>query len=532
MQITTGRFPVLGSRLTTTGRTTEYRRRGDSHDKVTYERGTDSDFLYRNVLENMFNHNERVATYFPGYNYFGAYGVRTVGEPSFVPPNKLLEGPKIRVKHPNFSKAVRKDEMVVSDYSNVTAMLSFRNGGVKTVIDSFINKDFETTRSPVASGFRNPDRWFQFAHGCWSLRPESEAISTYFSYPYEVVSITDELTAYDVGWNDQVIQNFLNSFSIPEEEVSALVLSNTADANTGTVDILTTIAELPEAAKMVLDGMSSLRRLFSDVKKKKLRFMDKAKKIQYEAEEKIFRINYEFRRDYIAARNERSRRLLEKKRRQEVKNVQDNTKKFLSDLATAIAQVELTTRYGILPVVYTIEGFIETLEKLDMVFKRWSEKAIHEIEFPDVAGFKKTGTIAVSLRAFIKRKFDPVSEKLKALKHWTASLVRTAWELVPLSFVVDWFINVGDILSTFFGSTLSGYSEAATISLKIETATCTYLHEESGATVQVELKGYMRKVINPSDYCRLIWSPDVSGWRRFDAASLIWLQTKQLLKSL
>lgn len=532
MQTTTGCFPVLGSNLTTTGRTTEYRRAGNSYTTNAFETGSNSDFLYRNVLNGLFNHTERVRTWFPGYNYFGAYGIRTVGEPSFVPPNKLLEGPKIRNKHPRFNKAVREYSMVVSDYSNVTAMLSYRNGGNKVVISSFQNSDFESTRSPVASGFSNPDRWFQFAHGCWSLRPESEAVSTYFSYPYEEISITDELNPYHVGWDDQVIQNFLNSFSIPSDKISQLVLKNTANANTGTVDILTTIAELPEAARMVLNGMSALRKLFSDIKKKKLRLADQAKKVKFEAEEKIFRINYASRQEYLAARNERSKRLIEKKRLQEVQHVKDNTKKFLADLATAAAQVELTTRYGILPIVYTIEGFIETYENLDMIFKRWSEKSLYEIEFPDVPGFTKTGTVMVSLRAFIKRKFDQVSEALAPLKHFTASLVRTAWELVPLSFVVDWFINVGDILSTFYGSTLSGYTEAAAISLKIENATCTYLHEESGATVKVDVKGYMRKVINPSDYCRLIWSPDVSGYRQYDAASLIWLQTKKLLKSL
>lgn len=530
MQTITGKFPVLGSTLTTSGSSAEYRRAGSDYSRTDIKAGSKR-FLYSDVLNSLFNHSERVSTNFPGWNYFGAYGVKSVGEPTQVPPNKLLEAPKIRVNNKDFEKRSRKGAMIVSDYSNLTAMLSYNNGGIKTVRKSFLRPNYDSTRRPLAPGFSQPEKWGSMSYGNWSLRPESESLTVFFEYPYEEISITDELNPYMVGWSDEVIQTFINSFSFPEE-IDALVISNSSDANSGTIDILTTIAEMPESARMVLDGFSSLRKLFSDAKAKKMRWLDKAKRVRFEAEERIFRINYDSRQEYLKARNERSRRLIEKKRLQEIKQVRDDTKKFLADITTAIAQVELTTRYGILPLVYTVEGFVETYDNLDMVYKRWSAKEIVNVEFPDVPGFKKSGTISVSLRAFIKRKFDQLKGALASLKHFTASLFRTAWELVPLSFVIDWFINVGDNLSNLFGSTLSGFTEAATISLKIENANCTYLHLDSGASVTVELKGYMRKVINPRDYCRLIWSPDVSGWRRFDAASLLWLKTRKLLNSL
>ena len=72
------------------------------------------------------------------------------------------------------------------------------------------------------------------------------------------------------------------------------------------------------------------------------------------------------------------------------------------------------------------------------------------------------------------------------------------------------------------GSNLGGYTEAATISLTIDGGSVSYLHKPTGCSVEVQIKGYQRTVINPSDYCRLVWDPDVSGYRTYDSLALTW----------
>lgn len=121
----------------------------------------------------------------------------------------------------------------------------------------------------------------------------------------------------------------------------------------------------------------------------------------------------------------------------------------------------------------------------------------------------------------IKRKFENKTELSGLLRQYSANAFLTAWELIPLSFVIDWFVNIGNMLSSTLGNNQFDYVEAATISLKVANANFGYTHE-SGASVSVEIKGYQRNVIDPRDYCRFEFAPDVSGDRTYDAIALSW----------
>jgi hypothetical protein len=57
--------------------------------------------------------------------------------------------------------------------------------------------------------------------------------------------------------------------------------------------------------------------------------------------------------------------------------------------------------------------------------------------------------------------------------------VQTAWELVPFSFVVDWFFTVGDSLSALsFAATQKAYSAAAGFSVNVVREYSTYISDE------------------------------------------------------
>lgn len=525
MQTITGYFPVLGSDLIVKNEGREVHRINGKNQITPI--GVDAQsFLYSSTLKGLYNHSQRL-TDKPPSNYFGAYSVKTTGTPTVKLPNRLLEGRKVRFKYKNFSSRVRKGEMLVSNYRNVNAYLSYNNGGPIEVL-SELNRAYTT--SVLVPGFDRPTYAMagsQRNYGI-SLNPEREYLSLQWQYPYQEIRTTDGISPYDVGFKDSIILNFINNLSYPDE-IHSIVTDNTSSANNATLDILTTLAELPESAMMVLSGFQNLRKLITDLRTNKMRFADKAKRIKVEQTARIQKANYESRIAFLEAKSKRKKAIVEKHRLQKIAQIKADTKRFLSDLATAAASVELTTRYGILPLKYTVDSFIEMVENLEVLYKRWSAKVTHEIEPPDMPGFTKTGTILVNLRAFIKRQFDVVQGKLKALKHLSGSLIVTAWELVPLSFVIDWFVNVGNILQSFFGNTLARYKEAATISLKIETSKVIYVHESTNASVEVEFAGYMRNVINPRDYCRFVWDPDVTGWRRYDAAALTWVFLKRFL---
>lgn len=530
MAIYTGNYPVLGAKCWI-GSTAQSRVKLNGGVKSTHYNLNDTEFLYSNVINSSINHTDITTSPIRPTNWFGPWNVSVQGEPSVPVPDRLIEGPLIKTNNRPFQEKVRRGAMVVSDFTRLNALVKYHNGGPKTVLSRGVI-DFTTSR--LAASFRHPTyaQWSDLADTSWSLNVEREILwaPSALRYPYERVTFSDGVSPYDVGWDDSVIEVFLNEITYPDS-IHQLVTQNTADANAATVDILTTLAEMPETAKSILQGFSALKKLFVDAKAKKFSLLNKAKRVRLSIEQKIHRIDFESHQAYLAARNERERRMIENKRIRSVEQLKADLKKSAEDLATGIAQVELTVRYGILPVKYTIDGFIESFENLDMIYKRWSSRSMAEIEFPNVPGFKKTGSLEVSLRAFIKRRFEALEGNFKLLKHLSGSLIVTAWELIPLSFVVDWFINIGDVLQSFFGSVLSDFQQAATISLKIESGSCTYVHESTGCSVTVEVKGYMRNVINPSDYCRFFWEPDVSGYRTYDAAALSWLFLKKFFHS-
>lgn len=518
-----GNYPVLGANVTCIGDIQLERRRiGNSAASTTIRSGSTS-FLYSDVINGRINHTDIWSGGSRPANWFGPWGVTITGAPSIRIPDRLLEGRKIRVNNKPFNQRKRQGEIVVSNYRNINALLSYANGGPKTVYSTGM---IEFTTSQLAPGFERPD--YIWAQGLtdlsWSLRPAIDSLyaTSNMLYPYENVEFTDDITPYDVGWKDDIIKDFIDSLDYPDS-IHQLVLSNTADANTGTVDVLTSLAELPETVASILSGFLAIKKIILDAKAKKFSLLNKAKRVRIEAEARIRRVEQESYQAYVRERNARRRRIIEKERKQKIRQLQEDLKKSLLDITSAVAQVELTVRYGILPNVYTIEGLIQAFEEKDQIYKRWSSFRVDTVRVPHVPGFTPSvDTIEVGIRAFIKRQFALLSNNMDVMKNMSASLFVTAWELIPLSFVIDWFLNIGDILSTMLGSNLGGYKEAATISLKIEGGYINYLHKETGCSVNVQIKGYQRTVINPSDYCRLVWEPDVDGYRTYDALALSW----------
>lgn len=489
----------------------------------------EAEFLVEELGNRLYDlSNYSTSTYFD-WRHIGPYAIKQSGSPTPNPPDKVLYGTKISVNNKPFRKRVARGEMVVSDYHRLNAYLKYRNGGEEIILGNPFYQDryWQVIHS---LGWTNP-QWLKNATGRSDRGacPDGGTIaigqymgggtSNIFRQTFQKKSITDTVSPYSVGWDDSVIQRFLDkgiNDIVERDLLNEVVTATLAEANSRTVDMLTALAEGPETVMSIKAGVMEVIRLFKDARKGHLRIINSAKRVQREHEARVYRINFASRQEWLAARNAKTKRTIEHKRQQAVSQSRRDLALSLKELTDAVTQIWLTFRYGIMPNVYLVNDLIEAQAKPLEEFVRFGQRRDIDIEPPVVPGWETTGNLRGTLRCFNKRKFETA---LMASKEYSWNVAVTLWELVPLSFVIDWFVNIGDVLSVLFGGTKE-YIEASTISVKIEDAPITYKHTSSGATVNVDIRGYSRKVINPLHYCALRWDPYVDLQRQLDAASL------------
>lgn len=530
MATITGMFPVF-DQVVVNEHMYEYTRKGDLWDKK-YITPYSGDFAFQAQVQSVCLNQTTLSPWGYQDGHFGPYAIVMAGPPTPVPPDKILSSKIIRVNNRPFLKRQVNGEIVVSDFQRFQAHLSFTNGGIVLPLGDRIVKQ-KHTKYLLSQGFSSGQNWFNGQ--CVYLGSGNVEIGGTFNITYERQSKTDSLTAYDVGWRDEPIESFLNTLHtlIDSSGKANQIMTVLGEANRKTVDILTAAAELPETIVSCLRGLRTILKIFRESKNREFSLLTKEKRIKVEHEERVYKINYESRLKYIAARNERSRKIVEKQRQRAIAQARADLKKTLVSLADAIASVWLNFRYNIMPNVYLIEGFIKANDNWLNQYERWSSLERVEVQAPDITGFTKSGSVSLEVRAFLKRHFTQVNGLNSALRHFSGNVFLTAYELIPLSFVVDWVIPIGNLLSASLGSNHVDYRQASTFSYKINDSRVIYQHEESGATVEVIFKGYKREVINPSDYCQLLFAPDMSPVRVYDSVALAWsIAVSKLFKSL
>lgn len=108
-------------------------------------------------------------------------------------------------------------------------------------------------------------------------------------------------------------------------------------------------------------------------------------------------------------------------------------------------------RYAIMPLVYSINDISKLLKEKDNIFKtdRSSRKftvVTEPKQFPEQKGvyLYTRSVVEYRLSATAKSSYKPDALTSRLFDQIGINPFQTAWELVPFSFVVDWFVNVGD----------------------------------------------------------------------------------------
>lgn len=407
--------------------------------------------------------------------HFGPFQISSTGTPIPNPPTKFITGPSIRTSNSPFRKRAKAGEIVVSDYVRTMAEVQYQNG-----MDVLVRGNTRIHSKEPPFEYESVKSAKCIRRGGYDILNQDVSILS------EYREIEMGKTPYQVGWTDDYAESLLSVLCGGSTDEYDLILECTANANRGTLDMLTAIAEAPETVKSIYQGCKTAVRMYGEAKRKEFRLRNKIKRIKD----------------------------------RDVHNVMQ-TERDIKEILNAISDVWLNYRYNIMPTVLTVEDLLKTLDESGSTFQRWREGSTLSRKGavnPPEGWSVNTPDLEYTFRCFIKRQI--VGQKHDFWSLSSRNLLVTAWELVPASFIVDWFIQVGDFLASLVTPSYS-FIEGATLSRRLD-QTIVFTHNASKAKVIVTLRGYYRFVINPTDYCRFVFDGDLAGNRTLDTLALAW----------
>lgn len=428
---------------------------------------------------------------------------------------------------PDFEIRKAAGEIMVSDYSRVELRVS-RSPGLK----------FKTSKG----GGLGSLRWHALVRAglCSHSRFNGKDIMTFpngiiigaspgsFIGDYRRVVLSDGAWEYPPVVSPEEIAGKL--FGL-KPDPTELVTDVTAKANTASLDVLTSMAEMPEAVKSIIAGLKVVVTLLKDVKRGEFLVKNKfgAKKRD---------LNLIFHRDVKRLKQGLKDPNLSPARKKALQERMDflnssHSRSMLSiadELASALADIWLNFRYNIMPNVYLAQDVYDAMEKyrIEYVTSRGFFAEDVMINVPNMEPFP----LQIKTSAVIRRNFsaDSAGQGAGVISN---DLFVTAWELVPLSFVIDWFLNIGDVLSAMSYNP-SWSQEGATLATAVKDINLRLFPSTPYAGFQINpvvtLNGfvYERTVIDPTSLCGLVWKPSVGLARQVDAVALLWRPVRSL----
>lgn len=309
--------------------------------------------------------------------------------------------------------------------------------------------------------------------------------------------------------------------------VASIITETTAKANKQALDILTALAEMPETIKSVLNGFKAIAGYVKDLKKGRISTSKAFERRKIYLERKLAADLAKIDTQRRGA-DKYKLKLLERHE----KRVKDTFSKAMKDtvdeLASSLADLWLNFRYNIMPNVYLVEDIEKAVNKFG---REWTTTRKRTVENASIQVGSQSLDIDYELRCIIKRQFDLAYASIGNTVV-SANVFVTAWELVTLSFVIDWFINMGDLLSAVT-TPPSWKQQGASLSNRVQlNHRLSYDDELYCGYITISGSWYERLSINPYDYIGLCWQPDLSPVRQLDALALIWRPVRLILSNI
>lgn len=121
----------------------------------------------------------------------------------------------------------------------------------------------------------------------------------------------------------------------------------------------------------------------------------------------------------------------------------------LKDLDKRFRDEWMRYRYGIMPLIMTVEDTLNLISDRAKVFKKVKSVEVinlseESLPSPTANSFYYKMNGSVKVTAIGKARFKNQKERL--INQVQLNPFATAWELIPYSFVVDWFLNIGDVI--------------------------------------------------------------------------------------
>lgn len=289
------------------------------------------------------------------------------------------------------------------------------------------------------------------------------------------------------GLHQQLLQGVR---SLPRD--SAVVTSVIAQTRSGTYDLLTDTAELK----------STLQTLFSCV----LRILT-AYKDMVARTAKLSK---------ILARSKFKRK--RSKRQISAAEKRSSNARLYDSMVRDYNQQWLEFRYGITPIVRSANSAIDWLNTREFEYAKFRGLTTQSATL--VAGDLSVTVPVVIDRAFGKVRLSGSTAGLKL------NPLTTALELVPMSLLLNWVCNIGDVLSACYPPS-AAKQEVYSVSRSIPKGL--YPATYAGAPLTVELSYYELDVINPYRHISFKIGPNMS-WQRFiDAFAFAYNPLKKAL---
>ena len=421
--------------------------------------------------------------------FFYPYECKVEGEIPNIPNRYLTLEKESTNNGKRWRARKRTRDIIVSPYFAGQAVFSYAAGRSVTYIGPPTTRYHNTGNMPDLWNSRCksqwPYDWFTSPLGCTS--------PTNFAQPYRLAIVDEGFTPYDFGWSDIAGDNWFKDLRNQFTFDDSIIIECLAEANKGTIDFATAVAEAPMTLKSAYDGLKVLLRIGSEIKMKQFRLYNRAKK-----------------GSSTGAKN-------------------------IEELNDALAKVWMTYRYEIETTVMMIEDAIVAFERYAQSEFTRTRKRVQTIDADPrpLGSFRAAGSITIDNRVCIKRLHD-LRLKINAFKQVASmNIAVTTWELIPGSFIVDWAWNFGDMLAAL--SKPSGdviLQEGSTYSWKLA-CNVTFYHPDSGTSVNCEGSMYEVKVIDPSKHICVQTKPDPFGnWKRIvDSFAIGWALTKKQYKN-